>query len=81
MTESQKLKEETANRLLAKFSIKQLCEQWAETNRLPVTIDLAKVRGWLQDEFERRDQVKFDAWIDCGDVDKMDHPALFFLSK
>ena len=79
MSKSNKQQEETANQMLAKFSVKQLCEQWEETNKLDVTVELAKVRGWLQDELERRDQVKFESWINCADVDKMDHPAIFFL--
>ena len=74
-----KQQEETANHMLSKFSVKQLCEQWEETNRLEITIELAKVRGWLQNELEKRDQVKFEDWINCPDVDKMDHPAIFFL--
>ncbi len=65
--------------LLARFSVKQLCENWEETNKQTVTIELARVRGWLQDEFESRDQIKFDAWLDCDDMDRIDHPALFFL--
>jgi len=79
MNKANKQTEETANKLLAQFSIKQLCEQWEVTNKQSVTIELAKVRGWLQNELERRDQVKFDSWINCPDVDKMDHPELFFL--
>lgn len=66
---------------LSRFSIKQLCDQWEETNKLEITVELATVRGWLQDELERRDQVKFDAWIMSEDVEEMDHPRNFFLSK
>jgi len=64
---------------LSQFSVKQLCDQWEETNRLEITVELATVRGWLQDEFERRDAVKFDAWIMSEDTEEMDHPATFFL--
>jgi len=79
MNKKAKMIKSAAAQMLARFSMKQLCENWEETNHLEMTIHLAAVRGWLQDEFERRDQIKFDAWIDCGDVDKMDHPELFFL--
>ncbi len=70
-----------AMKMLATLSLKKLCESWEVTNTQTMTIELAMSRRWLQDEFERRDQVKFDAWLDCPDVDKMDHPALFFITK
>ena len=79
-TQAAKIKA-NASKMLARFSIKQLCENWEETNKQDVTIELATVRGWLQDEFERRDQINFDAWLDCDDMDKMDHPELFFINK
>lgn len=71
--------QDKATRMLARLSIKQLCESWEVTNKQTLTIELATTRKWLQDEFERRDADKFDAWIMTEDVDKMDHPAIFFI--
>ena len=36
---------------------------------LPMTPELPIVRGWLMDEFERRDQKAFDAWSEDEDPD------------
>ncbi len=81
MNKQAKMIKSAATQMLKRFSIEQLCANWEETNNLEITIHLAAVRGWLQDEFERRDQLKFNTWLNCVDMNKMEHPGLFFIAK
>jgi len=59
-------------------SVSELCKLFGKTNnnqdrRVPT------VRGWIMDELEKRNQSKFDAWMDTENVDDMDYPEKFFI--
>lgn len=61
MTKAQRA-EETAKRLLKGLSLNALLEEW----ELTTTNDdenIYTVRGWLMDEFERRNPDAYEAWI------------------
>lgn len=63
---------ERAKRMLAKRTMAQLIADWELTERLPYTIELSLTRGWLMDEFERRDPEAYDAWIEAYDASPRD---------
>lgn len=63
---------EKAKRMLAKRTMAQLIADWELTERLPYTIELNLTRGWLMDEFERRDPEAYDAWIEAYDASPRD---------
>jgi hypothetical protein len=49
---------------IAARSTEQLCYDFALTEGMPVTDGaISKVRGWLMDELEQRDEDAFDAWV------------------
>lgn len=54
---------------LANRTIEQLILDWELTEALPMFPELPTVRGWIMDEFERRDQKAFDAWSEDEDLD------------
>lgn len=54
---------------LANRTTEQLILDWELTDALPMTPELPTVRGWLMDEFKRRDQKAFDAWSEDEDLD------------
>ena len=62
---------EKARAALATRTMAQLLNDWDVTERLTITPELAMVRGWLMEEFERRDPAAFDCWMD-NDYDQ--HP-------
>ena len=61
--------ETRARNRLASRTTAQLILDWELTEALPMTPELPIVRGWLMDEFERRDQKAFDAWSEDEDPD------------
>ena len=61
--------------MIATRTIEQLVADWEELDKKKVTEDVATVRGWLMEEFERRSGPAFDAWIDS----KEDSPRKFYL--
>lgn len=63
---------EKAKRMLAKRTMTQLIAGWELTERLPYTIELSLTRGWLMDEFERRDPEAYDAWLEAYDASPRD---------
>lgn len=58
--------------MLAKRTMAQLIADWELTERMPYTIELSLTRGWLMDEFERRDPEAYDAWIEAYDASPRD---------
>lgn len=54
------------SRLAARTTV-QLIMDWELTEALPMTPELPIVRGWIMDEFERRDKEAFEAWSDDDD--------------
>lgn len=63
---------ERAARMTAKRTMAQLIADWELTERLPYTPELGVTRGWLMDEFERRDPEAYDAWIEACDASPRD---------
>lgn len=61
--------ETRARNRLSSRTTAQLILDWELTEALPMTPELPIVRGWLMDEFERRDQKAFDAWSEDEDLD------------
>lgn len=59
---------EKAKRMLARRTMAQLVADWELTERLPYTPELPVTRGWLMDEFERRDPEAYDAWLEAYDA-------------
>lgn len=56
-----------AQTMIRKSSTAQLLMIW-EMTTTSRDENIPMVRGWLMDEFERRDANGFEAWI-CGDAD------------
>ena len=48
---------------IAKLSDTALIEQWELTSKMPISQNLATVRGWLMLELEKRFPIGFDAWM------------------
>lgn len=63
---------ERAKHMLAKRTMAQLIADWELTERLPYTPELPVTRGWLMDEFERRDPEAYDAWLEAYDASPRD---------
>lgn len=61
--------ETRARNRLSSRTTEQLILDWELTEILPMTPELPIVRGWIMDEFERRDQIAFDAWTEDEDPD------------
>lgn len=64
---------EKAKRMLAKRTMAQLIADWELTERMENSPELFVTRGWLMDEFERRDPEAFDAWIEAYDASPRDY--------
>lgn len=60
--------------VLKNRTMEQLFELWDMTEESN-DINIPTVRGWIMDEFERRDPAGFDAWMDSDDYDA--HPKQF----
>lgn len=58
--------EEKARNMLKGRTTAQLLEDWEETERapMPMTPELALVRGWIMDELEARDPEAFETWLE-----------------
>ncbi|MGN0995705.1 MAG: hypothetical protein ACI4PG_02245 [Candidatus Ventricola sp.] len=67
----------TARNRLASRTTEQLVQDWELTDVLPMTPELPIVRGWIMDEFKRRDPAAYDAWCDDDDPDAS--PRSFYL--
>lgn len=61
--------EKKARARLAARTTEQLVLDWELTEALPMTPELPIVRGWLMDEFQRRNPEAYEAWIDDDDLD------------
>ena len=69
--------EKNARARLAARTTVQLLTDWDLTEVLPMTPELPVVRGWIMDEFKRRDSKAYDAWLDDDDPDAS--PRSYFL--
>ena len=56
--------EKKARALLAVMPLADLIDQFELTTDMPLTIELATVRGWLMDEIQSRCPESFDRWLD-----------------
>ena len=63
---------------LANRTTEQLILDWELTEALPMTPELPTVRGWIMDEFQRRNPEAYDAWFDDDDPDAS--PRSYFLN-
>ncbi|MDY4856512.1 MAG: hypothetical protein SO155_10905 [Candidatus Ventricola sp.] len=61
--------EKKARARLAARTTEQLVLDWELTEALPMTPELPIVRGWLMDEFQRRNPEAYEAWSDDDDLD------------
>ena len=57
-------KQKTAQTMLATRTMNELLTCWALTEVAEMTPELATVRGWLLDEFKRRDPEAYERWMD-----------------
>lgn len=69
--------EKNARARLADRTTEQLVMDWELTEALPMTPELPIVRGWIMDEFQRRNPEAYDEWCDDDDLDAS--PRRFFL--
>lgn len=76
MTKAQ-IAEQKQKAMLSTRSIKQLICLWDITEAADITVEMAIVRGWLMDEFERRDEAAFDRWMESDKLDA--NPAEFYM--
>ena len=60
------------------LSTAKIIETYNATSEMKITIELAEVRGVLQDELEKRNPEAFENWMLCDDVEKCGNPANFF---
>ena len=70
--------EKNARSLLAARTTEQLILDWELTESLPMTLELPTVRGWIMDEFKRRDAEAYESWCDDDDLDAS--PRKYFLN-
>ena len=70
--------EMNARARLAFRTTAQLILDWELTEVLPMTPELPTVRGWIMDEFQRRNPEAYDAWFDDDDPDAS--PRRYFLN-
>jgi len=54
----------------------QLLEMWEETEKQLTSLESFRLRGWIMEVMEERDQEGFDAWMDNEDISK-DNPKNF----
>lgn len=69
--------EEKARARLAARTTEQLVLDLELTEALPMTPELPVVRGWIMDEFQRRNPEAYEAWSDDDDLDAS--PRKYFL--
>lgn len=67
---------ERARAMLSKRTMAQLLQDWDLTEHMPFRQEVATIRGWLLEEFERRDPEAFDAWLESDDPEAS--PRYFF---
>jgi len=65
------------NEIFTAMETKELLEAFELTNDNNDT-NIPTVRGWIMDELELRNPVEFANWLDTDDMNKIDHPSLFF---
>ena len=70
--------EMTARNRLASRTTAQLVLDWELTESMPMTPELPTVRGWIMDEFKRRDAEAYEAWCDDEDLDAS--PRKYYLN-
>lgn len=61
--------EKKARARLTARTTEQLVLDWELTEALPMTPELPVVRGWIMDEFQRRNPEAYEAWTDDDDLD------------
>ncbi len=44
----------------------RLIELWNESDKHEITIESAKVRGWIMEALESKNKVAFENWIEAG---------------
>lgn len=71
---------ERAKKLLAQRTLTQLFTDWELTELMPMSAELPTVRGWILDEFMRRDSVAFEQWMDVNPATQpeLDSPRVWF---
>lgn len=67
--------ENAARAIIAMRKTADLVRDFEITEALPMTPELPIVRGWIMDEFERRDAAAYAAWMDSDD----DSPRKYFI--
>lgn len=56
--------EKKAKEIISNQTLADLFDEWDLTTKAKTTPELATVRGWLMDEFEKRNPEGFNAWLD-----------------
>ncbi len=71
---------ERAKKLLKQRTLSQLFSDWDLTEAMPMTAELPTVRGWIMEEFKRRDPEAFDRWMEIDPVtqSELDSPRVWF---
>ena len=64
MTKAEKM----ARNMISKLSMNKLLDQW-ELTAITKDENIYIVRGWLMDEFEKRNAEAFEKWIDSENCD------------
>lgn len=57
--------EKQAREMIENLTLPELFDEWDLTTKAKPTPELATVRGWMMDEFEKRNPEGFNAWVDC----------------
>lgn len=57
-----------ARKIIANLTLEKLLDQW-ELTATTKDENIYIVRGWLMDEFEKRNPEAFDKWIDSEECD------------
>jgi hypothetical protein len=55
--------------MLASLSMQQLKETWLATDKMMHNEQMPMIRGWILDEFERRDLVGFEKFLESDNLD------------
>ena len=71
-----------ARAAMATRTMEQLLCCWDLTEVMPLSQEVATTRGWLMEEFERRDPAAFDRWMDNDDDQhpEKDTPRAWFIA-
>lgn len=74
--------DEKARAAMATRTMEQLLCCWDLTEVMPLSQEVATTRGWLMEEFERRDPAAFDRWMDNDDDQhpEKDTPRAWFIA-